>query len=323
MKIKKISVLTSGGDAQGMNCAIAVLTKLCKARGIDLYGVVEGYKGLYNNDYVKLDLDKVSNIETLGGTILKTSRFLEFKQEEILDKCVQNIKKARFDAVIVIGGDGSFTGALTLLKKGVKVLCIPATVDNDLRYTDKCLGFDSAVNNSSSYISSVQQTMSALNRGVVFEVMGRYCGDIALHSACATSCDIIAVPEKPTSEEEIISKALSVIKNQNRMPTIVVAEKLFDVPTLADRLSAVSGKEFKYSIVGYLQRGGAPSVADRTLAMLYAVKVIELIEKGIFNEAVGLNGRKIFSLPIEECLSSEYNFDYELLNLFYSLNSSK
>lgn len=321
MKVKKLAVLTSGGDAQGMNCAIAILTRLCVARGIDLYGIMEGYRGLYERNFVRLNLEKVSNIESLGGTILRTSRFLDFKEKSIINECVKFIKEENIDAVIVIGGDGSFAGARQLAEQGVNVLFIPATVDNDLRYTDRCLGFDSAVNYATSYVENVKQTMSSLGRGVVFEVMGRYCGDIALYTACSTGCDIVAVPEKKMTEEELISQAIKIYKEKKRMPTIVVAEKLFDVHSLASRLSNVLGGEVKYSVVGYLQRGGAPSVLDRALAMLYSVKVIELAMEGTFNQAVGIRGKKIFSTPFNEVVNSDYNFDFDLLDLFNSLNA--
>ena len=167
---------------------------------------------------------------------------------------------------------------------------------------------------------NVKQTMSSLDRGAVFEVMGRYCGDIALYSAASTACDIIAVPEKPSKEEEIISKAKECMEKSGHIPTIVVAEKLFDVRSLAQKLTQVTGTEFKYSIVGYVQRGGAPTVGDKTLAMQFGVRAVELAKKGVYNKAIGIKGRKIFETTFDKALSAEYNFNYELLNLFYLLN---
>ena len=180
MKSNKIAVLTSGGDAQGMNAALSIITRVALHMGMVVYGVERGYRGLYKGDFVHLDMHSIENIENLGGSMLKTSRFPDFQKEKILKKCVENIKKENFDCVIVIGGDGSFKGAQALISHGVKVIGIPATVDNDLRYTEKCLGFDTAVNNACEYMINVKQTMSSLDRGAVFEVMGRYCGDIAL-----------------------------------------------------------------------------------------------------------------------------------------------
>ena len=320
MKSNKIAVLTSGGDAQGMNAALSIITRVALHMGMEVYGVERGYRGLYEGDFVRLDMHSIENIENLGGSILKTSRFPDFQKEKILKKCVENIKKENFDCVIVIGGDGSFKGAQALISHGVKVIGIPATVDNDLRYTEKCLGFDTAVNNACEYMINVKQTMSSLDRGAVFEVMGRYCGDIALYSAASTACDIIAVPEKPIKEEEIISKAKECMEKSGHIPTIVVAEKLFDVRSLAQKLTQVTGTEFKYSIVGYIQRGGAPTVGDKTLAMQFGVRAVELAKKGVYNKAIGIKGRKIFETTFDKALSAEYNFNYELLNLFYLLN---
>ena len=320
MKSNKIAVLTSGGDAQGMNAALSIITRVALHMGMEVYGVERGYRGLYEGDFVRLDMHSIENIENLGGRMLKTSRFPDFQKEKILKKCVENIKKENYDCVIVIGGDGSFKGAQALISHGVKVIGIPATVDNDLRYTEKCLGFDTAVNNACEYMINVKQTMSSLDRGAVFEVMGRYCGDIALYSAASTACDIIAVPEKPIKEEEIILKAKECMEKSGHIPTIVVAEKLFDVRSLAQKLTQVTGIEFKYSIVGYIQRGGAPTVGDKTLAMQFGVRAVELAKKGVYNKAIGIKGRKIFEATFDKALSAEYNFNYELLNLFYLLN---
>lgn len=321
MEVKKVAVLTSGGDCQAMNATVNILVRVAQSKDIKIYGVLMGYKGLYYNNFVELDLGVVENISSLGGSILKTSRFVEFKEEEVVEKCVENIQKRHIDAVIIIGGDGSYKGAKLLMDRGINVICIPATIDNDLRYTNKCLGFDTAVNNACDYIENVKQTMDAMNRGVVFEVMGRYCGDIALYTASATACDIIAVPEKPVSEQEIIEKTLWCVKNLHRPPTIVIAEKMFDVKELAEKLTKESKIDIKYSVVGYIQRGGKPSVEDKTLAMQFGVRAIDLLEKGVKNRAIGIKNNNVFDVKLDEALSAEYNFNYELLNLFYMLNS--
>lgn len=323
MDIDKIAVLTSGGDAQGMNTVINILVRIAGLRNIEIYGVKDGYKGLYNDDFVKLDNDMVQNISSLGGTILKTARFDEFKKEDVVIKSAQNLKNRQIDALIVIGGDGSFKGALALSRHGVKIIAIPGTIDNDLRYTSKCLGFDTAVNNACKYIENVKQTMSAMNRGVVFEVMGRYCGDIALYCAVSTACDIIAIPEKPITEEELIEKVNYCVKNKNNAPTIVIAEKMFDVREIAERLKKKTKVDFRYSIVGYIQRGGQPSVADKALAMEFAVRAMELVEDGIFNRAIGVKNDVVFDDSLENALNAKYNFNYGLLNLFYLLNYKK
>lgn len=321
MEVKNIAILTSGGDCQGMNTTVNIVVRVATLKGLNVYGVRQGYRGLFENDFVKLTNANVENISSLGGTILKTARFPEFKEEEVIEKCVNNLKERNIDALIIIGGDGSFRGAKALSEKGVDIIAIPGTIDNDLRYTDKCLGFDTAVNNACDFIENVKQTMSALDRGVIFEVMGRYCGDIALHAAAATACDIVAVPEKPTSEEEFIQKVKDCITINKKVPTVVIAEKLYDIKNVTQRLNEETGVEFKSSVVGYVQRGGAPSVWDRTLAMQFGVRAVELITKGILNKAIGIRGNSIFEVDIEDALHCEYNYNYELLNLFYLLNT--
>lgn len=320
MEIKNIAILTSGGDAQGMNTVVNIVVRVARARRMWVYGVLEGYKGLYNDQFVQLDEKMVENIGSLGGSMLKTSRFLDFKNPSVVKKSAENLKKHNIDALIVLGGDGSYRGALELSREGVNVVCIPATIDNDLRYTSRCLGFDTAVNNSCKYIENVKQTMSALGRGCVFEVMGRYCGDIALYSACSTACDLIAVPEKPTNEKKIFDKVKLHLKRTNVPPTIVVAEHQFDVVDLARKLTEETGVDFKYSIVGYIQRGGNPSVLDKALAMQFGVKAVDLIEKGVFNRAIGYKNDVAFDIDLKDALNCEYNFNYDLLQLFYSLN---
>lgn len=287
-----------------------------------MYGICEGYKGLCEDKFVQLDEKDVENIGSLGGSFLRTSRFPDFKKSSVMKKGVENLKRHNIDALIVLGGDGSYRGAVELAKEGVKVVCIPATIDNDLRYTSRCLGFDTAVNNSCKYIENVKQTMSSLGRGCVFEVMGRYCGDIALYSACSTACDLLAVPEKPTTEKEIVSKVKGLLKREGKVPTIVVAEHQFNVVDLAKNLTRETGVEFKYSIVGYIQRGGAPSVLDKAFAMQFGVKAVDLIEKGVFNRAIGYKNDVAFDIDLKEALESEYNFNYDLLRLFYSLNEN-
>lgn len=320
MEIKNIAVLTSGGDAQGMNTAISIIVRVARLRRMWVYGVLEGYKGLYEDNFVQLDEKFVENIGSIGGSVLKTSRFLDFKKSSIVKQSASNLKKHNIDALIVLGGDGSYRGALELMQDGINVICIPATIDNDLRYTSRCLGFDTAVNNSCKYIENVKQTMSSLSRGCVFEVMGRFCGDIALYSACSTACDLIAVPEKPTNEKEIVDKVKLHLKRTNTAPTIVVAEHQFDVVDLAKKLTKETGVDFKYSIVGYIQRGGAPSVLDKALAMQFGVKAVDLIEKGVFNRAIGYKNDVAFDIDLKDALNCEYNFNYDLLQLFYSLN---
>ena len=321
MEVKNIAVLTSGGDSQGMNTVVSIIVRLAQQRNIKVFGVKSGYKGLYEDNFVELDLDAVENVSCKGGTFLKTARFVEFKKLDVVAKSIENLKKRNIDALIVIGGDGSFRGAKQLQDMGVNIIAIPATIDNDLRYTNYSLGFDTAVNNATSHIENVKQTMSSLDRGVVFEVMGRYCGDIALYSACACACDVIAVPEKPITESELIEKVKEKYALTKRPPIVVVAEKMFDIASIAQKLNEQMNVEFKHSVVGYVQRGGEPSVKDRVLALQFGVRAIDLISKGIFNKAIGIMNEEIIETSIDEALHCDYNYNYNLLNLFYLLNN--
>ena len=321
MKIDNIAILTSGGDCQAMNATINIIVNVANQNNINVYGVYSGYRGLYEDKFKKLTKEDVDNISFLGGTILKTARFPQFKEAEVVGKSIENLKKHKIDALIVIGGDGSFRGAQDLISMGVNVICLPATIDNDLRYTDKCLGFDTAVNNTCRFMENVKQTMMALDRGVVFEVMGRYCGDIALYSACATSSDVIAVPEKPMSEDELVNKVKENIAIKKKPPVVVVVEKMFDVEKIAQKLNEQTKFEFKPSVVGYIQRGGTPSMGDKILAMRFGIRAVELISKGIFNKAIGIKNGNIIETSIDNALHCEYDFNYELLNSFYLLNS--
>lgn len=321
METKKFAILTSGGDCQAMNAIVNIIVNTGIQKGFGVFGVKEGYKGLYEDNIVRLTKKDVENISFLGGTILKTARFPKFKEAQVLGKSIENLKKHHIDVLIVIGGDGSYRGAMELSDMGFNVICVPATIDNDLRYTDKCLGFDTAVNNACNFIENVKQTMSALNRGVIFETMGRYCGDIALYSACATVSDVVSVPEKPITEEDFILKIKETILKRKKAPIVVVSEKMFDIQSISEKLSKETSVEFKPSVVGYIQRGGSPSMGDKILAMQFGVEVVELVSKGIFNVAVGVKNNKIIQTKLYDALHSEYNFNYDLLNLFYLLNN--
>lgn len=321
MEMKNVAILTSGGDSQGMNSVVSVFVRVATQKGYNVFGVLEGYKGLAEDKFVKLTTGDLENVSFLGGTVLKTARFPQFKEAEVVGKSIENLKKHKIDALVVVGGDGTYRGAKDLADMGVNVIGIPATIDNDLRYTDYCLGFNTAVNNACIFMENVKQTMSSLNRGVVFEVMGRYCGDIALYSACSTASNVIAVPEKPINEDELVAKIKESILKTKTAPTVVVAEKMFDLKTLVERLNNETKFEFKHSVVGYVQRGGSPTMMDQMLAMQFGVRAVELISKGIFNVAIGIKNRQVIEMNIDKALHCEYNFNYDLLNSFYLLNS--
>ncbi len=319
--INKIAVLTSGGDSQGMNACVNIIVKMAEFNYISVYGVKNGYQGLVDGEIVELKYENVRNIAHLGGTYLKSARSQEFMTLEGQKKAVKNLKDKEIDALIVIGGDGSFRGVMALNELGVKTIAIPATIDNDLHYTENTLGFDSAVNVAANAIENIRQTMSALNRCSIIEVMGRHCGSIALYSAAACCSEVVVLPEKPFTRRKII-RAVKRAKDRGiDSPTIVVAENLFDIKELAADIQSQLGIETKTAVLGYIQRGGAPSVEDRLLAMQFGVKAIELLVSGKHNRAVGIKGGKIIDVSMENAIDTNSNFNEVLFDLFSKLNS--
>ncbi len=319
--IKKIAVLTSGGDSQGMNACLNIIVKMAEFNYITVMGVKNGYKGLVENDFVELKYADVRNISHLGGTYLKSARCQEFMTLEGQKKAAKNLKNREIDALIVIGGDGSFRGVMALNELGIKTMAIPATIDNDLHYTENTLGFDSAVNVAANAIESVKQTMSALDRCSVIEVMGRHCGSIALYSAAACCAEVVVLPEKPFTRRKII-RAIKRAKDRGiDSPTVVVAENLYDIKELASEIQSQVGIETKTCVLGYIQRGGAPSVEDRLLAMQYGVKAIELLVSGKHNRAIGIKNGKIIDVSMEAAIDTNSNFNEVLFDLFSKLNS--
>ena len=319
--MKNIGVLTSGGDCQGMNACLSIIVKMAGFNKINIYGIRRGYQGLIDDDMIKLKYEDVSHISTIGGTFLHTSRCADFMTPEGKKKAVENIKKRKLDAIIVIGGDGSFKGVRDINKLGVKTIAIPGTIDNDLFYTEISLGFYSAVGVAADAVKCIKQTMYSHERCSVIEVMGRNCGSIALHVAAATASDVLAIPEHKLTEQQVIDKVKKSIKRGVISPTVIVAENQFDVNVLAEKIEKATGKETRASILGYMQRGGTPSVRDHMLAMEYAVYAFELILNEKYNRAVARKEGKIIDVSMDEALSAPSNFKNRIYNIFNTLNS--
>lgn len=318
----RVGVLTSGGDAQGMNTCINVLAKIASFnKNIELWGVRHGFQGLIDDEFSPITYATFRDINHVGGTVLKSSRSRKFTTVAGLKAAVENIKKRKIDVLIVIGGDGSFRGLTALNDEGIKTIAIPATVDNDLYYTENALGFDSAVNVAVNAIESISQTMSSLDRACVVEVMGRFCGSIALFTAATCACEVVATNEYPLSEEEIVARVKKAISLGITSPLVIVSEHLYDIHKLATEIEFQTKKETKYNVLGYIQRGGSPSPKDRLLAMQFAVRAMELIEKGEFNRAVGIKDNKIIDVDMKTANKSSANFNEELFQLFEKLNS--
>lgn len=318
--MKKIAVLTSGGDAPGMNACIYNLFVLCNRNGIELYGVQRGYQGLIDNDINLLTYKDVENSYSLGGSVLKSARSPEFRELEGKQKAFEIYKKHEFDALIVIGGNGSYRGAKEFSTLGANVICLPGTIDNDLNYTEKSLGFDTAVNNSVSAIDKIKDTMTSNDRGAVIEVMGRHSGDIALNSATASNADAVVVEEVPHTITRVIEDVKRAIVRGVESPIVIVSENILNIEELASELENRTGKIFKTTVLGYIQRGGNPTVYDRNFAMELAVKTIDLLQKGYKNRSVGTVAGNIIDVKLKEVEDKETNFDFELYSLFRKLN---
>lgn len=296
----KIGILTSGGDAPGMNAFISKFTTLATAAGFEVIAFKFGYQGLIDNSTNPLTREDVSNIAHLGGSNIKSTRSSEFLTKQGFKRAIQNIKLNEIDCLVVLGGDGTLRGAKELSAAGIKVLYIPATIDNDLSYTDQTLGFDSAVNAAVDAIDKIKQTMLSLNRIFICEVMGRHCPDIAISSAIATDATILITEAKNFSFKETISKIKEAIESGEEAPSIVIRENILDVFELAKKIQNELDIETRACRIGYVQRGTSPSVMDRILARKFAQAVLDLISSKKFNRAVGQVKNKIITKNLTE-----------------------
>lgn len=310
--MKRIGLLTSGGDAPGMNAAIRAVVRSGIFFGMEVYGIERGYAGLIGDNVVKMEMRSVSNIVQCGGTRLRTARCMEMMTVEGQKKALDTLEKHGIEGLVVIGGDGSFRGAKALSEYGVPTIGIPGTIDNDLEYTDYTLGFDTAVNTCLDIINKLRDTMTSHERVSVVEVMGRHCGDIALYSGIASGAEIIVVPELPFDMNEIASKINRSRAQGKHSNIIVVAEGVMSAEKFASQLQAVTEYSVRPTCIGHVQRGGSPSMSDRMLAAQFGNKAVRLLNDGIGNRVVGIRDNKIIDMDIIEAVSMKKTFNYEL-----------
>ena len=310
--MKRIGLLTSGGDAPGMNAAIRAVVRSGIYFGMEVYGIERGYAGLIDGNVMKMEMRSVSNIVQCGGTRLRTARCLEMMTVEGQKKALDTLEKYGIEGLVVIGGDGSFRGAKTLSEYGVPTIGIPGTIDNDLEYTDYTLGFDTAVNTCLDIINKLRDTMTSHERVSVVEVMGRHCGDIALYSGIASGAEIIVVPEIAFDINEIASRINRSRAQGKHSNIVVVAEGVMSAEKFANQLQAVTEYSVRPTCIGYVQRGGSPSMSDRMLAAQFGNKAVRLLNDGIGNRAVGIRDNKIIDMDIIEAVSMKKTFNYEL-----------
>lgn len=313
--MKTIGVLTSGGDAPGMNAAIRAVVRTAIYNKLRVLGVKRGYNGLLRGEIVEMDVASVGEIIHRGGTILHTARCEEFKTEEGLKKAYNIIKIFGIDGIIVIGGDGSFRGAMDLSKFGVPVIGIPGTIDNDIACTDFTIGFDTAVNTVLDALNKIRDTVTSHERVNIIEVMGRRAGDIALYAGLSGGADDIIVPEIPFNVDNIC-RILIEGKNRGKVSYIlIVAEGTKNSFQLAKEIEEKTGLEVRVTVLGHIQRGGSPTAADRILASRMGAHAVRLLLDGKGNRVVAIRGNQIVDYDMDEALSMKRDFDHEMYEL--------
>ncbi|MBQ6624826.1 MAG: 6-phosphofructokinase [Clostridia bacterium] len=313
--MKKIGVLTSGGDAPGMNAAIRAVVRTARARGLSVCGISRGYNGLMENDMFEMDLRSVSDIIDRGGTILYSARSPKFKTEQGMDLAVEVCKRNNIDGLVVIGGDGSFRGARDLSLKGIPCVGIPGTIDNDISCTDYTIGLDTCLNTIVQSVDRVRDTSESHDRCTVVEVMGRKAGYLALESGIAVGASYIIIPEKPYSLDEVIKRMKETLKTGKRHFVIVVAEGIGGVANLAKRIEEETGIESKSVILGHVQRGGSPTAKDRIVAGLMGNYAVDLLLQGKSNRVVAIKKDEIIDYDIYEALNMTKSIDLNKYNV--------
>ena len=317
--MKKIAVLTSGGDAPGLNAAVRAVVRTALHHGIEVMGVQRGYAGLVKGELFKMDRKSVSDIINKGGTILRTARCVEFKQEEVREKAAGILKAYGVDALVVCGGDGSFMGAKLLSKLGVKTVGLPGTIDNDLPYTDYTIGFDTAVNTAMEAIDKIRDTSTSHERCSIIEVMGRNAGYIALWCGIANGAEDILLPERYDNDEQaIINHIIEGRKKGKKHHLIINAEGIGHSTGMARRIEAATGIETRATILGYMQRGGSPTCKDRMYASVMGSYAVDLLVEGKSNRLVAYKNGKFVDFDIDEALAmnkdiNEYEFNISAL----------
>lgn len=321
MAIKRIAVLTSGGDAPGMNAAIRAVTRTALGRGISVSGVYRGYNGLIHGDLVDMTLRSVSDIIHRGGTMLFTARSPEFRTEEGIQKAVRTCVENEIEGLVVIGGDGSFRGAQELTRHGVPCIGIPGTIDNDISCCEHTIGFDTALNTCVEMIDKLRDTAQSHDRCSVVEVMGRRAGDMALNVGLAVGATGIVVPEVPFDmERDVLARIRRASETGKKHFIFVVAEGVGHVMEMAAEIEKSTGIETRATILGHVQRGGSPSTYDRVLASQMGHRAVELLIEGKENRVVASQNGGIVDFDIEEALAMKKPFDKAMYDMAHEIS---
>lgn len=315
--IRKIAILTSGGDAPGMNAALRACIRAGLYAGKEMYVVYDGYRGLVEGEIKKVDKDFTQDIINRGGTIIRSARLPEFKNSEVVKKAAEMLEDFEIDALIGIGGDGTYKGLGALAKAGVKVVGIPGTIDNDVGSTDETIGFSTALNTICECVDKLKDTSGSHQRCSLIEVMGRDCGDLAMFAALAEGAEGVICVEHPL-KEEVLFRKLRMMKAQNKSHAIIlVSENLYDINELAKKVEAETGFDTRTEVLGRLQRGGSPTAHDRILAARLGARAIDLLvnDKVETGRIVGVRDNAIVDYEIEEALAMKHRHTHGLRDL--------
>ena len=317
--MKRVGILTSGGDAPGMNAAVRAVVRAGLYHDLEMFVIYDGYKGLVEGNIQQVDRDFVSDIVNRGGTIIRSARLPEFKEVETRQKGIEQLKKFGIDALVCIGGDGTYQGSKALSNMGINCIALPGTIDNDIASTDFTIGFDTALNTIVEAVDKLRDTSTSHQRCSIVEVMGRYCGDLALFSGIACGADLIVTSDYQLTRNEIIEKLGEMHKNGKRHAMVIITEKLCDVNELAHDIEKESGFECRAEVLGRIQRGGSPTARDRFLAGQMGVRAIELLLEGKGGRCVGLRGSELVDYDIDDALKMKRDTHTELVDVIHSI----
>ncbi|MBQ5321123.1 MAG: 6-phosphofructokinase [Oscillospiraceae bacterium] len=318
--VKTIGVLTSGGDAPGMNAAIRAVVRAGLEKGFKVLGIMRGYNGLINEDMVEMDYRSVSNIINRGGTFLYSARSLEFKEDAGVEKAKETCLRVGLDGIVVIGGDGSFRGAADLSRKGIPCIGIPGTIDNDIACSEYTIGFNTALETAMDNIDKLRDTTQSHDRCSVVEVMGRHAGHIALNVGIACGATYIVVNEIPYDLNDVLAHIQKSRALGKKHFIIVVSEGVTDVYKMAKDIESATGIESRATVLGHIQRGGSPTVKDRVVASQMGWKAVELLAEGKSNRVVAVKDNDIVDYDIAEALSMKKTIDMNLYNMAKSMS---
>ncbi|BDV03206.1 ATP-dependent 6-phosphofructokinase [Candidatus Hepatoplasma crinochetorum] len=302
--IKKIAILTSGGDCPGMNVALKAVVNSAINNNIEPYVVFEGYKGLYENNFEKISKEEVKFIDRKGGTVIYSARFPQFADLDIRKKAVENLKAEGIEALVCIGGDGTYKGAARLTEMGIKTIGLPGTIDNDISSTDFTIGFNTALETITNAIDNLRDTSESHNRINVVETMGHGCGDLAINAAIITGAEVLSVPERKLTTKQMIDKLLA--SDSKRSKIVLVSELMYnDLNKIAEEIERATKQETKVTVLGHIQRGGRANAIERLLTIRMANYAVKMLIKGKTGVAVNIVNNKFQTKPILDIVKME------------------